>query len=214
MRNPRHARWHGEWRLPHSSLRTRHRALGENGLRATDARKMMPDDEWDGPPLMPASTYRTVQTYQIIHWPAWDGPSSNQAVIMRGALHCRILSRSDNRGTARRYATALLERYVRRLRITETDPVRWYNWLHRHLLRVARKRSWWESRWQYAVENDLRWLVCEYSVLIDGVRYDVYEPEHMQNVRKLACNARKYMGNLPELAVRGVLGRKMAINVR
>jgi hypothetical protein len=133
---------------------------------------------------------------------------------MRGALHCRIVSRSSDRGTARRYATALLERYVRRLRITETDPVRWCNWLNRHLMRVARKRIWWASRWQYAVENDLRWLVCEYSVLIDGVRYDVYEPEHMQNVRKLARDARKFTGDLPKLAVRGVLDSKMAINVR
>lgn len=174
---------------------------------------MMPSDDWDGPPLMPASTYRTVQTYQVIHWPDWEGPSSDRAVIMRGALHCRILSRSDNRGTARRYATALLERYVRRLKITETDPVRWRGWLNRHLMRVARKRPWWESRWQYAVQNDLNWLVCEYSVLIEGVRYDVYEPEHMQNVKALARTARKCTGDLPKLAVRGVLDSKMAIKV-
>lgn len=159
----------------------------------------MSSDKWDGPPLMPVSTYRVVQTYQIVNWIEWDGPASARPIVMRGALHCRIMSRIGDRGSARRYATAVLERYVRRMRITETDPVRWYNWLHRHLLRVARKRLWWSSRWQNAVENDLRWLVCEYSVLIDGERYDVYEPEHMQNVRKLARTARKYVGDLPSL---------------
>jgi hypothetical protein len=58
------------------------------------------------------------------------------------------------------------------------------------------------------------WLVCEYSVLIEGVRYDVYEPEHMLNLQKLALDARKYTGDLPKLAVRGVLDTKAAINVR
>ncbi|MFM0163878.1 hypothetical protein PQR39_26125 [Paraburkholderia sediminicola] len=93
----------------------------------------------------------------------------------------------------------MIERYVRRLKITETDPARWYGWMHRHLLRVARQRPWWSSRWQSAVENDLRWLVSEYSVLIDGERLDVYQPEHMQNVRMLARTARKYVGALPAL---------------
>jgi hypothetical protein len=171
-------------------------------------------DEWDGPPLMPVSTYRTIHTYQIVNWIEWDGPASERPVVMRGALHCRIMSRSGDRGTPRRYAVALLERYVRRLRITETDPVRWRGWLNRHLLRVARMRPWWSSRWQYAVQNDLNWLVCEYSVLIEGVRYDVYEPEHMLNLQKLALDARKYTGDLPKLAVRGVLDTKAAINVR
>jgi hypothetical protein len=175
---------------------------------------MTPDDDWDGPPLMPVSTYDTVQTYQRVAWLKWDGAPSERPVVMRGALHCRIMSRSDNRGTARRYATALLERYVRRLRITETDPARWRGWLNRHLMRVARKRPWWESRWQYAVQNDLNWLVCEYSVLIDGERHDVYDPEHMQNVRKLARSARQYTGALPTLPVMDKDASKMAISFR
>lgn len=76
---------------------------------------------------------------------------------------------------------------------------------------VAHGRS---SRWQIAVENDLCRFVSEYSVLIDGVRYDVYDPEHMKNVRILARDARKYTGALPELGVRSLTGKKMAINVR
>jgi len=171
-------------------------------------------DEWDGPPLMPVSTYRVVESYQIVNWLEWDGPASARPVVMRGALHCRIMSRSGDRCTPRRYAVVMLERYIRRLRITETDPVRWRGWLNRHLVRVARKRSWWSSRWQYAVQNDLNWLVCEYSVLIDGERYDVYEPEHMQNVRKLARDARKYTGELPTLPVHDAEASKMAISFR
>jgi hypothetical protein len=173
---------------------------------------MTPGDEWDGPPLIAASTYETVHHYQRVASLQWDGVPGERPVVMRGALHCRIMSRCSGRGTARRYATALLERYVRQLKITETDPVRWRGWMNRHLMRVARKRPWWESRWQYAVQNDLNWLVCEYSVLIDGVRYDVYDPEHMQNVRKLARVARPHTGELPKLAVRGVLDSKMAIS--
>lgn len=160
---------------------------------------MAATDSLAGLATMPVSTYPTVHTYQMIGGIEWEGAPRDRPVMMRGSLHCRIESRCGGRGTARRYATEILQRYLRRLRITETDPVRWYNWMHRHLLRVARQRSWWSSRWQSAVENDLRWLVCEYSVLIDGVRYDVYEPEHMLNVRKLARTARKYMGDLPSL---------------
>lgn len=175
---------------------------------------MTRSDEWDGPPLVPVSTYRVVQSYQIAYGLEWEGPASDQPVVMRGALHCRIESRCGGRGTARRYATEVLERYVRRLHITETDPVRWYGWLHRHLLRVARMRPWWSSRWQSAVENDLRWLVCEYSVLIDGKRYDVYELENMRNVRKLARTARRYTGELPTLPLRDKDAAKMAITFR
>jgi hypothetical protein len=153
---------------------------------------------------MPVSTYRTVQTYQIVSWLEWEGSASERPVVMRGALHCRIMSRSGDKGTARRYATQVLERYVRRLRITETDPVRWCTWMHRHLIRVARRRPWWSSRWQSAVENDLRWLVCEYSVLIDGARHDVYQHQHMENVRQLARTARKYTGALPPLPIRAI----------
>lgn len=167
-----------------------------------------------GLPTMPISTYPTIHTYQMIVGVEWEGAPADRPVMMRGSLHCRIESRCGDRGTARRYATAMLERYIRRLKVTETDPVRWYGWMLRHLLRVARMRPWWSSRWENAVGNDLRWLVCEYSVLIDGERYDVYDPEHMRNVRKLARSARQYTGDLPKLAVRGVLNRKMSINAR
>lgn len=165
-------------------------------------------------PAMPASTYATVHLYQIIEGLEWGGDPLDRPVMMRGSLHCRIESRSDGRGTARRYAAAVLERYVRRLRITEADPVRWYRWLTRHLMRVAHRRRWWSSRWQNTVENDLRWLVCEYSVLIDGIRHDVYDPEHMQNVRKLTRTARKYIGDLPTLPLRSVPSAKTAIKLR
>lgn len=175
---------------------------------------MTPIDDWDGAPLIAANTYDTVQAYQRVGGLKWDGPASERPVVMRGALHCRIMSRSGDRGTARRYAVEVLERYVRRLRITETDPIRWRGWLNRHLIRMARQRQWWSSRWQYAVQNDLNWLVCEYSVLIDGVRYDVYEPEHMQNVRKLARDARKYIGDLPTLPLRHRDAARMAITFR
>lgn len=171
-------------------------------------------DEWDGPPLVPASTYSVVESYQRVAGLKWDGSASERPVVMRGALHCRITSRGGDRGTPRHYAVAVLVRYVRRLRITETDPVRWHNWMHRHLLRMARMRPWWSSRWQPAAENDLRWLVCEYSVLIDGQRYDVYDPGHMQNVRKLARNARKYTGDLPTLPAQSIPARRMATNFR
>jgi hypothetical protein len=170
---------------------------------------MAASDGLEGLATMPGSTYPAISTFQIIRDVEWEGGSSERSVMMRGSLHCRIATR----GTPRRYATAVLERYVRRLRITETDPTRWHGWMHRHLIRVARKRLWWSYRWQYAVMNDLRWLVCDYSVLIDGLRHDIYEPEHMQNVRKLARGARNFVGELPALPVRIEPATKAAINV-
>jgi hypothetical protein len=155
-------------------------------------------DELAALPVMPASTYPTIECYQIIRWVEWEG--EDRPVVMRGALHCRIAKR----GTARYYAIALLERYVRRLKITETVPARWRDWVNRHLIRVARKRSWWSWRWERTCANDLNWLVCEYSVLIDGVRHDLYQPEQMESVRTLARTARKYTGALPVLPRRAV----------
>lgn len=162
-----------------------------------------------GPATVPASTYPAISNFQIIACEHWEGGPKDRPVMMRGSLHCRIATR----GTPRRYATAVLERYIRRLRITETDPHRWYGWMHRHLLRVARKRSWWSSRWQNAVANDLRWLVGDYSVLIEGVRYDIYEQAHLHNVRRLARFSRKYIGALPALPLRREPATRTAINV-
>jgi hypothetical protein len=166
-------------------------------------------DEMYGPATVPASTYPAISTFQMIGDVEWEGGPQDRPVMMRGSLRCRIATR----GTARRYATAVLERHVRMLKITETDPVRWCVWMNRHLIRVARKRPWWSFRWQYAVVNDLRWLVCEYSVLIDGERLDIYEREHMQNVRKLARSARKLIGEPPALPARINPAKKTAINV-
>ena len=162
-------------------------------------------NELYGPATVPASTYPVISVFQMLSLDGLEGKPQDRPVMMRGSLHCRIAIR----GTPRRYATAVLERYVRRLRVTETDPVRWCGWMHRHLIRVARKRLWWSSRWQNAVVNDLRWLVCDYSVLIEGHRYDIYESAHMHNVRRLARCARKLIGEPPALP----LHIKAAINV-
>jgi hypothetical protein len=161
----------------------------------------------DGPPIMPASTYPKVWVYQRLPLD-WEGAKG--MVVMRGALYCRVAKR----GTARCYATAMLERYIRRLRITETDPVRWNHWMHRELLRVARQRSWWSARWEKAVISDLQWLVGDYSVLIEGVRHDIYGRMRLENVRNLGRVARKYTGELPRLGAPKKPIRSTAIKSR
>lgn len=153
---------------------------------------------------MPVDTYPSVHVFQRL---PLDMQDATRLVLMRGCLHCRIASRR----TARYYATAVLERYVRRLHITETDPARWRAWVNRHLMGVARQRAWWSPRWELTCMRDLYWLVGEFSVLIDGVRHDVYQPEHMESVRALARTARKYTGELPRLPLRGSKRARMAI---
>jgi len=160
-----------------------------------------------GPPLVPVDTYPKICIYQRLP-PDWE--DSARQVVMRGALHCRIASRR----TARHYATAVLERYIRRLHLSETNPARWQRWVNEELLEVARRRSWWSLRWERTCARDLNWLVCEYSVLIDGVRHDVYDAERMENVRLLLFTARRMMGDLPRLSLCSRPKRRLAIKTR
>jgi hypothetical protein len=89
---------------------------------------------YDDPMLVPANWYSRRFHYQMVVGSLAMGyPKGFEPVVLRGALWCRI----KRRGTARDYGTEVLERYVRRVRMTETDPVLWYRWLHQVLLPMA-----------------------------------------------------------------------------
>jgi hypothetical protein len=141
--------------------------------------------------FVPMSTYKVVHHYQMVYGLSPEELASDRPVAMAGCLNSRIAKR----GSARHYGTEVLKRYIRRLRLTETDRERWYHWVWTDLLPVGRKRTWWG--WQKKCSEDISQMVCEYSIVIDGIGYDIYDQEHRRNVERLARAAKRYMGRLP-----------------
>jgi hypothetical protein len=132
------------------------------------------------PILVPRNWYETIHCYQIVVGSRTMGyPPGFEPVVLRGAEHCRRFKR----GSARAYGTEVLTRYVRRLRLTETDPRRWFDWLHTKLLPIATHRHWWPH--QRACMQDLRSMVSDYSAVIDGKEFRFYTDAARRNVRAL-----------------------------
>lgn len=127
------------------------------------------NEDYGDPILVPRNWYGQVRCYQAVWRSSQMGyEPGHEPVVLLGALHCRI----HKRGTARHYGTDVLARYVRMLRITETDQRRWMTWVERNMLPVLPRRRWWPL--QRRCFADLCGFVSEYSVLIDGEQHICY----------------------------------------
>jgi hypothetical protein len=141
---------------------------------------MTAPNPYGDPILVPRNWYKTIHCYQIVSGShAMGYPAGFEPVVLRGAEHCRRW----RRGSARNYGTAVLTRYVRRLRLTETDPRRWVDWLNTKLLPIASNRNWWPH--QRACMQDLRSMVSDCSAVIDGEEVRFYTDAARRNVRAL-----------------------------
>jgi hypothetical protein len=142
---------------------------------------MTPSPDYGDPILVPSCWYKQIDCSQVVYHAREYGYTGDlMPVVLRGALHCRM----QKWRSPRDYGLVVIDRYIRRKRLTFVHFRPWQKWLEDVLFPMARKKRWWNMQ-RSIWDIQYRALSNEYTIYIDGSIALVFDPERMRNVKAI-----------------------------